>query len=64
MYIILKKIITKRMTYMQTTTKSISLFKAYEHLKSPSPVHSLNLTGYLIPMFPILVLKFKLKTKL
>ena len=35
MYITLKKIITKGMTYKQTATKSIILFNAYERLKSP-----------------------------
>ena len=64
LYVILKERITKGMTYAQTATKPISLFNAYEHLKSTSPVHCLNFTGYPIPMFPILVLKFKLKTKL
>ena len=49
---------------MQTATKSISLFNDYERLKSPSPVHSLNFTSYLIPMFSILSLKFKLKSKI
>ena len=33
-------------------------------LKSPPPVHSLNFTSYPIPMFSILGLKFKLKSKL
>ena len=36
-YIILKKIITKEITYTQTATKSINLFNAYERLKSPPP---------------------------
>ena len=30
LYVILKKIITKGMIYMQTATKSISLFNTYE----------------------------------
>ena len=34
LYIMLKKIITKGMTYMQTETKSIRLFNAYESLQS------------------------------
>ena len=45
LYFILKKIITKGMTYMQTTTKQISLFNAYECLKYPPSVHSLNFTS-------------------
>ena len=46
MYIILKEIITKGMTYTQTTTKSISLFNIYERLKSPPTftVHFYKLT--------------------
>ena len=46
LYIILKKIIIKGMTYTQTATKSINLFNAYERLKSPPPftVHFLLVT--------------------
>ena len=64
LYIILKKIIIKGMTYTQTATKSINLYNAYDRLKSPPPVHSSFFTSYLIPMFSILGLKFKLKSKL
>ena len=39
LYVILKEIITKRMTYTQTATKSISPLNAHKHLKSP-PVPS------------------------
>ena len=63
LYVILKRIITKGMTYTQTATKSISLFKAYESLKSFPPVHSLNFTSYPIPMFSVLGLKFMLRSK-
>ena len=59
-----KKIITKGMTYTQAATKPISLFNSYDHLNFPFVLHSLNLTGYPIPMFSILVLKFQLKSKL
>ena len=59
-----KKIITKDMTYTQTITKQISLFNAYERLKFPPPVHSLNFATYPILMFSILGLKFNLKSKL
>ena len=62
LYGILKKIITKLMTYTQTAKKSISQFNAYERLKSVPPVHSLNFTNYQFPMFSILGLKFKLKS--
>ena len=44
--------------------KTDSLFNDYDCLKSPPPVHSLNFTSFLIPMFLILGLKFKLKSKL
>ena len=59
LYIILKKEITKGITYTQTTSKPISLFNGYERLKSPPLVHSLKFTSYLIPLFSILGLKFK-----
>ena len=36
LYIILKKKIPMGMIYTQSSTKSISLFNAYERLKSPS----------------------------
>ena len=63
LYIILKKIIPKGMTYMPTATKSVSLFNTYERLKFPPPftVHFLLVTR---PDFSILGLKFKLKSKL
>ena len=64
LYLILKKIIIKWMTKTQTPIKQISLFNAHERLKSPPPIHSLNFTSYPIPMFLILGLKFKLKSKL
>ena len=66
LYVILKKILIKGMTYTQTTIKQIRLFNAFEHLKYPPSVHSLkfNFTSYLILMFSILSLKFKLKSKL
>ena len=64
LYNILKNIITKGMTYTQNTTKQISLFNAYERLKSPPLGHSSNFTSNPIPMFSILGLKFKLKSKL
>ena len=64
LYVILKNVITKGMTYTQTSTKQIRLFNAYERLKLSLPVDSLNFTGYLIPMFSILGLKFKFKSKL
>ena len=63
LYAISMKIINKGMTYTQTITKQISLSNAYERLKSPTPVRSLNFTRYPIPMFSILGLKFKLKSK-
>ena len=60
LYVILMKIITKEMTYTEIAIKSISLFNEYYRLKSPPPVHSSFFTSYLIPMFSILGLKFKL----
>ena len=51
------------MAYTHTATKPISLFNAYERLKSP-PLLSLNFAGYAIPMFSISGLKFKLKSEL
>ena len=42
LYVILKKIITKRMTYTQTTTKSISLSNAHERLKSAPPLFTVH----------------------
>ena len=64
LYVILKKIITKGMIYWQTARESINLFNAYERLKSPFTVPSSFFTKYPIPMFSILGLKFKLKSKL
>ena len=64
LYVILKKIITKGMTYTLTATKQFSLLNAYKRLKYPSPVYSLNFTSYPILIFLILGLKFKLKSKL
>ena len=62
LYVILKKIINKRITYTQTATKPISLFNASERLKSPPPLLSLNSTGYPMTMFLISGLKFELKS--
>ena len=65
LHVILKKIITKRMIYTQTATKSNSLYSSYEHLKIPPPiVHSSILPSYPIPMLSILGLKFKFMSKL
>ena len=50
-----KKMITKGMTYTQTATKSIGLFKAYACLKSLPPIHSSFFTSFLIPVFSILI---------
>ena len=49
----LKKIITKRMIYMQNAKNLINLFKVYERLKSPPPftVHFLLVTRF--PCFQI-----------
>ena len=45
LYVILKKIITKKMIYTEIGTKSNSLFSSYEHLKSaPPPFSQLNFT--------------------
>ena len=65
-----EKIITKGMTYKQTTTKSISLFNAYGHLNPPPPQYIVQFSivtqskcfnNYSIAMLSILGLKFQIK---
>ena len=49
---------------METATKSISLFNAYERLKFTPPIQILFFTCYPVTMFPILGLKINVKSKL
>lgn len=61
MYVILQKIIFIEMIYIQIAIKYISLFNAYERLKSPLPCFlPLIFASYPITMFELKIVKVQI----